>query len=154
MKFLGYAEGSWFALPLRTSGFAVGVVARMMPRGRVLCVYLFGPRRDSIPRLDELKGYRSEQALKCWRIGDLGLINGAWTVIGKHSTWCRELWPVPPFVRRSELATRAWRVTISDTNPNQVEREDPIPYDTNGMETYSLYGYGAVEIRLTKLLDP
>lgn len=40
-----YREGSRFAVPLRQGGYAVGLVARVNPRG-VLLGYFFGPRHD------------------------------------------------------------------------------------------------------------
>ena len=87
------------------------------------------------------------------RFGHLGLLNGEWEVIGKVSDWSRSRWPMPPFLRWEE----GWEVGIMCT------------YDQNTLETISekisinkvnvgdypvdrLMGYGAVEIRLTKLL--
>jgi Immunity protein 26 len=59
-----YSEGDWFAIPLRGGGFATGLIARMMPhREGVLLGYFFGPRRDKVPTLDELRDLSTPDAI-------------------------------------------------------------------------------------------
>lgn len=152
MKKLPYHEGSWFAVPLRTSGYAVGVVARMAPKGKVILVYLFGPRRDSVPTVADVAHLQPNEASKCIKIGDLGLINGKWPIIGDSQDWEKQVWPMPSFVRRDDLSKRAWRSIYSDTDPSKLEREEPVPYDITELEESGLYGFGAVELLMTKLL--
>jgi hypothetical protein len=41
-----YPEGDWFVVPLRRSGFAVGMIIRANPKAALLGC-LFGPRRES-----------------------------------------------------------------------------------------------------------
>jgi hypothetical protein len=64
MKKLTYREGDLFVLPLQDLGYAVGLVARSGPRGRVLFGYFFGPRYPEMPKLSELvpSGKRSKRA--------------------------------------------------------------------------------------------
>src|SRR5580658_8156552 len=76
-------EGTLFAVPLRGGGFAVGVVARATNKGKVILCYFFGPRRDSIPALNDMVKLKPESAICVLRIGDLGLINGEWPIIGE-----------------------------------------------------------------------
>lgn len=152
MKSLPYREGTWFALPLKSDGYAVGVVARLAPAGRIILAYMFGPRRDTLPSLAEVAQLWPGDAVRRLRTGDLGLVNETWPRIGNLDTWDRRDWPMPPFIRRAELLKRAWRVTYSDADPGKLEREESVPYDTEGMESDSLYGYGATELLMTKLL--
>lgn len=154
-KTLPYREGAWFGVPLRHGGYAVGVVARMRPRGKVILGYLFGPKREAMPTLAELASLRPEDAIKCLRMGDLGLVNGVWPVIGELPEWHRDAWGMPAFVRRDKLSTRAKRIIYSDSDPSLdgIEREESVPYDITGLEEDALYGYGSVELKLTKLLD-
>jgi hypothetical protein len=52
-----YNEGDWFAVPLREGGFAIGVIARVMPRKEgVVLGYFFGPRRNAVPTVEEAQG--------------------------------------------------------------------------------------------------
>lgn len=152
MRVLPYREGSWFAVPLKSGGYGVGVVARMAPAGKIIVAYLFGPRRDVLPSLGELALYRPGDAVRRVRTGDLGLLNGNWRVLGQAEFWDRQHWPMPAFIRRADALKRAWRATYSEADPAKLEREESIPYDTEGMESDSLYGYGATELLLTKLL--
>ncbi len=153
MKVLPYREGSWFAVPLKSGGYGVGVVARTAPAGKIILAYLFGPRCDVLPGLGELAQYRPGDAVRRVRTGDLGLLNGTRRVIGETDGWDRLAWPMPPFIRRADSLKRAWRATYSEVDPSKLEREEGVPYDTEGLESDSLYGYGATELLLTKLLS-
>jgi hypothetical protein len=152
MKSLPYREGSWFAVPLKSGGYGVGVVARTAPHGKIILAYLFGPKRAVVPPLSELELYRPSDAVRRLRTGDLGLLNGNWIVIGDSDDWQRAAWPMPSFIRRADALQRAWRATYSEQDPSKLEREESVPYDTSGLESDSLYGYGATELLLTKLL--
>jgi len=147
-----FDEGTWFAVPLRSGGFAAGVVARTTPRGGVVLAYFFRRLWDRPPSLDEVKGLMPQAAIRVMQVGDLGLVDGTWPVIGRDLDWHRDEWPSPRFIRRDDLSRRAWIVQYSDRDPNVVESETPTSYDTK-LEDDGLYGAGAAEIVLTKLLS-
>ena len=151
MKKLPYVEGSVILVPLRNGGFARGVVARATKKGKGLFGYFFGPRLAS-PKDATLDGLDPDKAILRLRFGDLGLINGEWPVLGEVPNWDRAEWPMPDFVRRDPLGVLKPRlVRYSDDDPNHIEAEYIIDDDA-GMPTDSASGYGAVEIKLTKLL--
>lgn len=146
---LPYSEGSIFFVPLRNGGFGRGVVARASPNGKGLFGYFFGPRLSS-PDSEPLNDLKAVDAVLSVRFGDLGLINGEWPIRGTVLKWNRAEWPMPDFARRPPgLAARL--VRYSDTDPMRIESEQPIADDA-GLPTDSASGYGAVEIKLTKLL--
>jgi hypothetical protein len=149
---LPYKEGTWFAVPLRDSGFAIGLVARATRRGGVILCYFFGPNRTSVPSLADVEPLRRDDALCAWSIGNLHFIEGKWPIIGESTSWSREEWPMPQFIRREDFSGRAWRVYYSDQDPNKVIREEAESYDCETLETDSLRGAGAVEIALSKIL--
>jgi hypothetical protein len=149
---LPYREGTLFAVPLRNGGFALGIVARATKKGRVILCYFFGPRRNCIPALFEIKHLRPADAVRVILVGDLGLIEGEWPVIGECAHWKREEWPIPVFLRNEPISGRRWRVYHSDTDPNLVLREEPSVVNDEGLEPDGLYGSGAAELLLTKLL--
>ncbi|MBK8498907.1 MAG: hypothetical protein IPL52_08845 [Flavobacteriales bacterium] len=150
MKKLPYTEGTWFAVPLRTGGYSLGVVARAASRGKVILAYLFKRRLTSPPKLDECVGLEPNEATMVVRIGDLGLIRGDWPIIGIDSKWMRSMWSLPQFLRVEELSNRAWKVTYSNDDPNHVISEEPWRVDDMGLTEDVLYGAGAVEIALSK----
>lgn len=119
-----------------------------------MLVYLFGPKRDQLPSMDDIQGLRAEQAVKVLRVGDMALVSGHWRVLGQLSDFNPEQWPMPQFLRRADALRRAWRVTYSSNDPGRSEREESVPYETTGLETDSLYGYGSAELLLTRLLSP
>jgi hypothetical protein len=150
IEVIPYTEGTLFAVPLRNGGFARGVVARAAPEGAVLYGYFFGPKLSSLDDV-EPERLRPEFAIAQMVFGDLGLINGEWKIIGSLPGWRRSDWCMPDFIRRDPVGGRAWRVRRSDNDPSKVESEELVAFDANLPPNISS-GYGAVEIKLTKLL--
>ena len=153
MKKLHYSEGSWFGVPLPRGGYAVGIIARMAPRGRIIFSYLFGPRRSALPTADELSNLSPETAVEYRRIGDLGLLNGEWPIIGVHPLWDRSKWPMMPFIRKIDLARAARIVYYSEDDPSTREREVPTPFETTGFQSDGLAGYKFAEQKLDQKID-
>jgi hypothetical protein len=149
---VNYGEGTWFAVPLRNGGFAVGLVARATQKGPHVLAYLFGPKRESIPAFAEVSRLGNASAIKIARIGDLNLINGKWAIIGHARDFDRSAWPFPRFVRSEEIARRAWVVEYADDDPGRVIAEVPVAYGTSTLDRDAAFGAGAVELMLTKLL--
>lgn len=146
-----YNEGTWFAVPLRNdSGFAVGVVARCVPRKRIILCYFFGPRRTEAPRLEDVQHLQPSEALRILRVSDLSLTCGDWPIIGKVSTWNREKWTMPKFFRHDPLSGQSWLVVYSDNDPSDALKEVRLRDDDKVVSIQnSLFGAGAVEITLT-----
>lgn len=151
---LPYKEGTWFAVPLRQGGYAVGRVARHTPKGEIILAYFFGPKRERVPTLEEIDRLEPAEAIKVMRVGYLGLLDGSWPVIGDSPRWERERWPIPAFIRKDDLSRTAWRVIYSDDDPNTVVSEQRIPYEAAGLEKDSLLGDKAVEAVLSQILEP
>jgi hypothetical protein len=147
---LPYTEGSVFVVPLRDGGYARGVVARATKRGKVLFGYFFGPKFPSL-RAVTTHDIDPSRAILCIRFGDLGLIKGVWPIVGNVISWDRSKWPMIAFIRREEISKRAWLVHYSDNDPTIIDSEIPTDFDAN-LPRDSMAGYGAVEIRMTKLL--
>jgi len=150
VKKLPYIESSVFAVPLPDGGYARGVVARSNKKGKILLGYFFGPRLASTNEVT-MNDINPGKSILCVLFGDLGLINGEWPIVGTVPYWERSKWPMPDFVRRDELSKQAWLVRYSDDDPTQIETEHPTDYDSK-LGRDSLSGYGAVEIKLAKLL--
>lgn len=149
---LPYREGTWFAMPLRQGGYVVGRVARHSGDGCVLG-YFFGPKRDTIPRLDELGELAPHSAIRVMRFGDLGLLNGRWTVIGENPGWEKEEWPMPIFTRKDSVTKTAIIIIYDDNNPLVELSNRQIPFETSGIEGDSLSGAGAAETKLSMIID-
>lgn len=149
---LNYTEGSWFAVPLDSGGFGVGVVARATKKGPVILVYLFGLKREAVPSLSEVAKLDPSAAVKVIRIGDLHLLDGRWPILGRSPEWQRESWPMPMFTRSPPFLNHAYNVRYSDVDPAREVSETKVPLGTSTYEPTSTYGAGAVEFELTRLL--
>ena len=147
---LPYSEGSVFAVSLRKGGYARGVVARAAPEGKVLFGHFFGPKLNSLDEVN-LEDIEPGKSILSVIFGDLGLINGEWRIIGSLPNWQRGAWSMPDFLRRDPIRRRAWRIRYSDLDPSKLENEVPTEFDAN-LPPDLTSGYGAVELKLTKLL--
>ncbi len=145
------AEGTWFAVPLLKTGFAVGVVARAAPKGGVVLAYFFPQVWAEPPPLGKVAHLRSDAAVRVLRVGDLGFIERSWSVIGCGPDWRRDEWPIPVFVRKDELSRRAWCVRYDDGDLGRVVSEESTSYESD-LERDGLHGARAAEVVLTKQL--
>lgn len=153
-KALPYTEGDWFALPLRDSGHAIGLIARAAPSGRVLFGYFFGPRLKELPELDVTRDLKPEDALLLGMFGDLYLLQGRWPVLGRDRPWRRGVWPMPMFGRVDEVSGAAWIVRYDEDMPSRQVCERACSVEqARGLPKDAVMGAGAAEIRLTKLLS-
>lgn len=150
MRKLPYSEGPWFSVPLEGGGFGVGIVARAAPKGKIILAYLFGPKRSVVPTLAQVGGLKPQDAVLRIRVGALGLKQGEWPIIGQSESWQRSEWPVPAFVRREPGGS--WLVHYSDDDPSKRVAEEPAPSQITGLGRDSLFGSGAAEAILTKVL--
>ncbi|OGP72777.1 MAG: hypothetical protein A2V86_08720 [Deltaproteobacteria bacterium RBG_16_49_23] len=149
---LPYKKGTWFLVPLRTKGYALGLVARMDGKGRIFG-YFFGPVISKASVTVIPHDLRPQDAVLLGRFGDLGLIKGEWTVLGEKVDWNEEEWKIPPFIRVDEHSGKAFLSVYNENTLNFVSEKacapalvDKYPYDRD-------MGYGSVEIQLTKLLN-
>jgi hypothetical protein len=145
-----YTIGAWFGVPLRSGGYARGIVARV-GNGGVLFGYFFGPKLGSLSE-DLPTGLYPEDRI-CWgKFGHLGLVKGRWPLLGVDPNWNDEDWPIPSMVRVDEIAGIAFMSKYNDSTMKFISEEkcDPGLVDSHPYDR--LMGAGSVEIRLTKLL--
>ena len=146
-KQLPYNEGSWFAVPLRSSGFAIGVVARMDGCGRAFC-YFFGPFAQP-PSIADVRGLDSNTAVWSARISDLSLVDGTWPVVGEDHTWDRTCWPMKRFRGVDSTSGESWQAEYDEHTFRLLHRYPCDATDLSDHPEDAMFGAGAVEKRLT-----
>ena len=150
MSKIKYSEGDVFAVPLRSGGFARGVVTRTSRAGKILIGYFFGPK------LSDLGGghdaLQPQDSLAIMRCGDLGIVTGDWPLIDTISDWNRDVWQSPKFLREDPISNRAWLITYADDDPAVEQTAEPCSPGATEHERAGLAGSGVVEIRLTNIL--
>jgi hypothetical protein len=151
---LPYKEGDWFSVPLRNGGFAVGLIARARRTGKILFGYFWGPKRDQLPKSEELQHLQPQEAVFMCRFGDLGLMNRKWEIIESSQVWQRGNWPMPPFVREDCISGKKKKIYYAEDDPGCEITKESCNQDCLLLPEDSLYGYGAVEIVLTEILSP
>jgi hypothetical protein len=149
-----YAEGDWFAVPLKGGRYAVGIIARSQPGRRgVLFGYFFGPEREVPPTVSDLEDLKPSQAVLVRRFGDLKIRDGVWPIIGRRDDWERDAWPMPAFVRHPELGPAAIRVEYDDRDPGRAIAETVTSEsDVAGLPRDGLLGAAAVETLLNRMV--
>ncbi len=153
-----YGEGTWFVVPLREGGRAIGVIARfsIYRDSGVALGYFFPPLGQDIPSINDVVDLAPEQAIDVRLFGDLFLHDGRWSIIGEDPAWIRARWPFPNFIRRERLTNppRFWRVIYDDDDPTKILLEERMSGDDESLQPDLLSGAGAVELVLTKKLRP
>lgn len=148
-----YKEGDWIAVPIADCGYALGIITRMGKRG-ALIGYFFGPLYKHIPKPEDTKNLLAEDAVLICNYGDLGLLNGEWSVIGHSEPWDRGKWPNPAFVRRDSITGKPTKIYYSENDPNCEIAEKPCSEEeARRLPKDGASGYVAVEIKLKKLLS-
>ena len=93
----GPREGQWFAVPIGTGEYAVGVVARAQRRGDTLLGYFFGPVRHELAKPEEIGDYEAADSVLIARFRHDALVSGRWPLIDSATEWERSEWPMPEF---------------------------------------------------------
>ena len=148
-----FRPGLRFAVPLRSEGFATGIVARSSATSGIILGYFFGPRRAGASSMSEVEVLKPDDAIWVSRFGYLGLKGGKWPLIGMQSDWDSRDWPMPKMRRYEELTGRTFEVTYNDSDPalalaeKQIEPGLACPIWEDGGA-----GSGFVELKLDGLL--
>jgi len=114
--------------------------------------YFFGPRRDSLPNLDHVRGLRAEDSITIAMFGHLGLTEETWTIIGRRPDWHPDAWPVPAFGRIDVFGEKAWRVRYHDPSLAWLADERIGLDEAHMLPRDGLLGSGAMESRISRLL--
>jgi hypothetical protein len=146
-----FGEGDWFAVPLRDGGFGTGIIARA--KRSLLVGYFFGPKQDTVPRLSDFDAVTPFDAVLTARFGYPGLKQGEWPLLGRRDSWDATEWPMPVFARHEVLTGRSFHVIYDEMDPNRLLAEEQVPPGVaEQAPSNALFGYGALEKRLTRLL--
>jgi hypothetical protein len=147
---LSYREGDWFAVPLPSGGFGIGLAARVPAGGRILLGYFFGKRFASLPNSEDIPPFDAGAAVLVLMFGDLHLMSGAWPVIRHSEGWTRDRWPLPAFGFKQDVGGKFWRVEYGDDLSVATMRRTSVSSDQiEGLPKDGLFGAGAIE----KMLD-
>ncbi len=86
------------------------------------------------------------------KFGIQGIRNGTWHIMNRLADFNRTDWPIPVFLRHTEPFPP--RLIQYDDNLDEIEdREAPPHIDANSYYKDGLGGSGAIEIRMTGLID-
>ncbi len=156
IKKRNYHEGDWFAIPLGSGGFAIGLLARTAPKGSFLIGYFFGPQRLEMPTISNVEQLRPNNAILTARFNDVALREGKWPILGRTVEWDRRMWPVPAFGRNMEALAGhsfAYRVEYADDDLSTPVRETRITVEEcQNLPSDGWANAGWIEKRLTRLL--
>lgn len=157
-KYIRYDEGQWFAVPLRKGGYALGIITRGNYKTKGGLGYFFKPKYSEIPGEEATWQKSPKDAVLVTRFGDLGLINGRWPLIPSTRLFSKEEWPIPKFGMEVELVPGKAFIREYDQTENGgliLLQETVVDVkEIAGLPEDGSMGGGAVEIRLTNLLDP
>ncbi len=91
--------GTWFALPLPSSGYALGLIARRpasrIPK-RIFC-YFFGPRVRCLNDFKVPVVREPDERIFFARTNDRAFKENRWLVLDHIEPFDKNYWPMPPF---------------------------------------------------------
>jgi uncharacterized protein DUF4259/immunity protein 26 of polymorphic toxin system len=114
-------EGSCFAVPLPSGGFAVGVLSQLLA-GKLPFGYFFGPRRSAPPRKEQLANLDPRTAIVRVKFGRTEIDNGRWQAIGRLQDWSPAYWPTPPHTSGEAGVGLVWRAEHPRDAEPRLER--------------------------------
>jgi len=149
-----YSEGDFFAVPLKTGGYGIGIAVCVGPRGTVVGRF-FAPVRESLPTMNDLEHLTENDSVHVEHFRDGGLRDGSWTIIGQHPTWDSYEWPIPKFgwfqPFGDQPGGRAFEMELDENLKTYRQKEismahfEQLPYEI-------LVGSKAAEITITLAL--
>lgn len=152
-----YGEGQWFAVPLRTGGYAPGILVRGSPKFKGGLGYFFPFRYDQPPAATAVGHLDPRQAILIHWFGDLGIIEGRWPLINTDRPFRREDWPVPRFGRVHAVDPNSGYVTeySQDDDGSRVPiAETRVPVaEIAGLPEVGTASAGFIEVKLAMLID-
>lgn len=157
----GYQAGSWVAIPLKDSQYGLGLVARSDSTVGAFVGYYFSKMYESMPTLEDVRKWKSQDAVLIRWTSGLGITEGRWTVIGKRDDFDILDWPVPKFWRLDNLVPYlCWLVEYFPEGQGSARPPRETLYITrNVLGTFIDYpfdgtsGHLALEISLSDLLS-
>jgi len=141
-------EGKIIILPLREGGYATGLIARQDKN--ILLGYFFDTYYQN-PPLSIKEWFSSKVCLICL-FGALGIKNNEWNILGDMPLWQRDEWKVPIFKQQDPLIPEQYYSVIYQDDLKGYERERASKEEVQQYYSYGIFGYGAVEIALSKVL--
>lgn len=156
-KRIKYREGDWFAVPLRSGGYALGILARGSLRVKGGLGYFFPSRYDHPPTAADVAHLTAQQAIYIHWFGDLGIIEGRWPLIPSDRSFSRADWPVPRFGRvdmfNSELGwITEYRQDDEGSRVPLAETRVPVA-QIAGLPEEGTASAGFIEVKLAMLID-
>jgi len=114
-------EGSCFAIPLPSGGFALGVLTQLLA-GKLPFGYFFGPRLPTPPLQEEVAKLNPSDAILRVKFGDTEIQNGRWQDLGHVEPWTADSWPTPPHTSGEAGRGLVWRMEY----PRDAPKSDPV----------------------------
>lgn len=115
-------EGTVCLIPERNSTPLMGLVARRVPRGRIVALYIFDMKGAADRwRASPLEGSlpKSGNALFKGRFSDYMLRTGEWPSLGVHPRFHREQWPFDRLLHRDAITGRCTVISLDDRDPTK-----------------------------------
>lgn len=147
-----YTEGSFFAIPLRDTTFAVGLIIRINDSS--VLGHFLNKKFIEIPDPHQIsKLFLSLENIALTRIfGSRGLDKRRWPVFGKMDQWKREVWNVPVFGKKDALADYYFKIHYDD-NLKFIKQELVSDADKiKNLPKEGSAGYGFIEEVLSDIL--
>jgi len=146
-----FKEGDVFTFPLRSGGYAIGLITRVS-EDKTPLGYFFNKKYETMPAGIEQDLIKKENSILIKRFGVQGFMDETWANLGQLENFKREDWKVPVFIRETNPFPA--RLVYYTDSLEEIKVIDT-PKGTNSQKYYGdgLPGSGAVEIIITAYFE-
>ncbi|MEM7375641.1 MAG: Imm26 family immunity protein [Bacteroidota bacterium] len=150
-----FTTGTWFAIPLKSGGYAIGIITG--GQSNIRLGYFFLDRFDDLPKSSDLKDLSaSKSSLIAW-FSAKGFKQGRWIVLESNRAFKRAEWPVPRFARVDVVdPTKGFIIEYDPNEPNHTQPLREIlcsSQETENLPYDGLFGVGAIESKLDSTIN-
>ena len=142
-------EGDVFVVPLKQGGYGIGLVAR--EHKTITLGYFFKKKYSSVPEEVDVAGINKWEIALIGKFSTMGIENGEWPLLKTAFIFNREQWPIPVLKMQHPITEKYFAVIYDDTLINE-ERHLITEAEAEKLFSHGLYGYGALEKKLSSIL--
>lgn len=142
-------EGDVFVVPLRQGGYGIGLIAR--EHKTITLGYFFDKIYSTVPEVLDTTDIDKWKVTLIGKFSTMGIENGEWPLIKTIINYDRNEWPIPILKMQHPITEQYFAVIYDDTLINE-ERQLITEEEAEKLFSHGLYGYGALEKKLSAIL--
>lgn len=150
MKKTKIDQGQIFAIPLKDKGYGLGLIARK--NDMIALGYFFKTVFEQLP-IGKVEADLISKAnvILIGKFSCLGISNNEWPLLKSDFVFKKDNWPIP-FFKGKDLGGDDFFSVLYDDSLLKETRRWISKNEAENLFEHGLYGYGALEIKLSRII--